>query len=152
MSQNQATNSSMSIFKWVYIDNVSKQTCSSHDQVIFFSFIKPKNYVFHISFNKTSWCKNIIAYKCTQPIFPYQDISYLDAFSCPSLSCVFAWWSRCSGENLMFFVGNSMPSYSLSFACKNCLGYLAKDLPAINSISCPNKILHLPPPTKTYVP
>ena len=30
MSKNQATNSSISIFKWIYID-VSKQICSSHN-------------------------------------------------------------------------------------------------------------------------
>ena len=29
MVQNQATNSSVSIFKWIYIDNVSKKICSS---------------------------------------------------------------------------------------------------------------------------
>ena len=51
----------------------------------------------------------------------------------------------------MFFAGNSMPSCSLSFACKNCLGCLVKDLFEIFSIYHPRKILHIPPSSKTYV-
>ena len=42
----------------------------------------------------------------------------------------------------MFLVCNSMPSYSLSFACKSCLRCLVKDVPSANSISHPKKILH----------
>ena len=48
----------------------------------------------------------------------------------------------------MFFVSNSMPSYSLSSACKSCLRCLVKDLSTINSISQPKKIFHLPSPLK----
>ena len=57
MSQNQVTNSFIFIFKWIDIDNVSKQICSVHNWIILFDFMKSKNYAFHISFNKTSWCK-----------------------------------------------------------------------------------------------
>ena len=63
MSENQGTNSSVSIFKWIYTD-VSKQICSGHDWIIFFSFMKPKNCVFHISSNKISRCKNMMACEC----------------------------------------------------------------------------------------
>ena len=115
MSQNQAANSSISILKWMNIDNLSKQICSSHNWNILFSFMKSKNCVFHVSFNMTSRC-------------------------------------RCSVEDLMFFVGNSIPSYSLSFACKNCLCCLVKDLPEINSIYHPRKNFTSASPSKTYVP
>ena len=48
----------------------------------------------------------------------------------------------------MSFVGNSMPYYSLSFACKNCLRCLVKDLLEIVFIYHPKKILHLPLPLR----
>ena len=101
MSQNQATNSSVPIFKWMYIDNVSKQICSRHSWIILLSFTKPKNYAFYISFNKASWCKNMIGSKCRRiSIYPHQDI--FSTPNAPSLSHVFACWSQYSEENLMF--------------------------------------------------
>ena len=75
MRQNQTINSSISIFKWTYIDNVFNQIGSGHKWIILFSFPNSKNCTFHISFNKASWCKNMIACKCR----------------------------RQSGENLIFF-------------------------------------------------
>ena len=76
-----AINSSVSILKWMYIDNVSKQICGDNNWIIPFSLMKPKNCAFHISFNKASWCKNMITCKCRRlSIFPYQDI-----FSIPML-------------------------------------------------------------------
>ena len=75
MSQNQGTNSSISILKWMDIDNVSKQICSGHNWNIFFSFMKSKNCVFHMSFNKAGWYKNMIACKYRQlSTFSHQDI------------------------------------------------------------------------------
>ena len=48
----------------------------------------------------------------------------------------------------MFFVCNSMPSYSLSFVGKSCFHCLVKDLLVISSISHPPKNLNLPAPLK----
>ena len=116
MSQNQVTNTSVFIFKWMYI------------KWMYIKWMYIKWMTFYISSPR--------------------HLFYPDAFPCLSLSCVFAWLSRYSGENLMFFVCNSTLSYSLSFVCKSCLRCLVKDLPVINSIYRPRKILHLPPPLK----
>ena len=43
----------------MYIDNASKQICDGHNWIMLFSFMKPKNCSFQISFNKASWSKNI---------------------------------------------------------------------------------------------
>ena len=52
VSQNQATNSSVSIFKLVYNDNIFQQICGGHNWIIRFSCMKNKMFAFHISFNK----------------------------------------------------------------------------------------------------
>ena len=52
----------------------------------------------------------------------------------------------------MFFVGNSMPSYSLSFACENCLHCLVMDLPEIDSIYYPRKNFTSASNSKMYIP
>ena len=134
MGQDQVTNSSISIFKWIYIDNIFKQTCSSHNWII----------IFLVSWNlKTAPCMYPSTWLAGAKYdsLKIQVTFYLlppwYRFHPPSWSCVFAWWSRYSVEDLMLFVDNSTPSYSFSFAYKNCLRCLVKRLPKINSIYHP---------------
>ena len=137
MSENQATNSFVSIFKWMGTDNVSKQIWSGHDWIVLLGFIKLRHCVFHVYFNITIWYKNMIACKCRWlSVFPRQDIFFiLHHYPCDCL--------------LMFFVRNSASLYSLSFVCKNCLRCLVKCPPEINS---PKQNLASTSRCKTYVP
>ena len=85
-------------------------------------------------------------------ILPPRHLFHLDAFHYPSLSCVFAWLSRYSEENLMFFVCISMPSYSLSFASKRFFALFEKG-PACNKFHIlPKENLASASHSKTYVP
>ena len=60
MCQNEATDSSVSVIKLMYIDNVLKQIYGGNDCIIFLSFVKRRTCVVHRSFYNIDGYKNVI--------------------------------------------------------------------------------------------
>ena len=119
MSQDHLTNSSLSLFKWMDIHNVSKQIYSGHNRTILFS-LKITSFIYLSMWQPVQEYDSMqiqVTFHISLPIYLFH----------PPWCYMSAWWPQFSVDGLMVFVYNSTRSYSFSFPWKKCC--LVNDLP-----------------------